>query len=419
MERELGSLRGVLRAAAMLVCSLATLGGTAPAARAATAEWLSSNLDLWTYPNGISVGARALAPSFLGGVSINESTQQFDPLSSGAPSRLGTALIAFNTALNVTPMLDPSRYKVNSVTFKATWTYDGDTHALQYRDTPVTQPEILAEALSGSFSSQMPLELYGVGLTPAYTGYEFSATTIGPPLYDEQTSPYETGSYNAYPIVGSTAQPGEYVDVSNSVTGGYSATEATHQTAPFTPTPWSIGKANLTAGASIPDKTTFTFSLDLDLPGVRSYVQQSLSDGGLGFAVSSLHSTGEFGAGGGYPRWYMKEAAGFPYFIPANRVPQLVIDYEILPAGVPGDYNGNNVVDAADYVLWRNGGPLANQVDDPSQVNAADYTEWRSRFGNFAGSGAGSVVPEPGLGSLSMIALECCLTARLRRRGCR
>jgi hypothetical protein len=57
--------------------------------------------------------------------------------------------------------------------------------------------------------------------------------------------------------------------------------------------------------------------------------------------------------------------------------------------GVPGDYNGNGTVDAADYVLWRKGGPLLNEVDTPGTVNAVDYTEWRARFGN-TGSGSGS-----------------------------
>ena len=69
------------------------------------------------------------------------------------------------------------------------------------------------------------------------------------------------------------------------------------------------------------------------------------------------------------------------------------------PQGVPGDYNDNGVVDGADYVLWRNGGPLENEVDNPGTVNAADYTAWRVRFGNTSGSGAGlhaAGVPEPG-----------------------
>jgi PEP-CTERM motif-containing protein len=74
-----------------------------------------------------------------------------------------------------------------------------------------------------------------------------------------------------------------------------------------------------------------------------------------------------------------------------------------------GDYNNNGVVDAADYVLWRKGGPLAN---DPSPgVQPSDYNQWRAAFGNASGptgpgtlitggviyvtSASGSAVPEP------------------------
>ena len=57
--------------------------------------------------------------------------------------------------------------------------------------------------------------------------------------------------------------------------------------------------------------------------------------------------------------------------------------------GLPGDYNNNGFVDAADYVLWRKGGPLANEVDNAGVVNAQDYTEWQARFGN-SNPGSGS-----------------------------
>jgi hypothetical protein len=69
------------------------------------------------------------------------------------------------------------------------------------------------------------------------------------------------------------------------------------------------------------------------------------------------------------------------------------------PMGVSGDYNNNGIVDAADYVLWRNGGPIQNEGASPGVVDNADYTFWRSRFGRTSGSGAGlagAAVPEPG-----------------------
>jgi T5SS/PEP-CTERM-associated repeat protein len=55
---------------------------------------------------------------------------------------------------------------------------------------------------------------------------------------------------------------------------------------------------------------------------------------------------------------------------------------------LPGDYNADGVVDAADYVVWRR--------TDGSQVG---YDLWRTNFGRTAGAGAGTsstvAVPEP------------------------
>ena len=84
---------------------------------------------------------------------------------------------------------------------------------------------------------------------------------------------------------------------------------------------------------------------------------------------------------------------------------------EALP-GLPGDYNNNGTVDAADYVAWRNGGPLENEGVTPGVVDQEDYNFWRAQFGNSsAGSGGGlaaGAVPEPGtlwLAAAGIIAL--------------
>lgn len=90
--------------------------------------------------------------------------------------------------------------------------------------------------------------------------------------------------------------------------------------------------------------------------------------------------------------------------------------YNIAPPGVPGDYNGNGVVDTADYVLWRNGGPLQNEVDTPGTVNAADFDAWKARFGNISGAGLGAsaAVPEPA--SLTLLLSCLCFFASRRQR---
>jgi autotransporter-associated beta strand protein len=90
----------------------------------------------------------------------------------------------------------------------------------------------------------------------------------------------------------------------------------------------------------------------------------------------------------------------------------------VTPAGVPGDYNGNGSVDAADFVLWKNGGPLQN--DFTPGIQASDYDFWRSRFGATTnpGSGAGldgaAGVPEPSFVSLLVLSLAFIKTHRRR-----
>jgi T5SS/PEP-CTERM-associated repeat protein len=63
-------------------------------------------------------------------------------------------------------------------------------------------------------------------------------------------------------------------------------------------------------------------------------------------------------------------------------------DQIVLSAFLPGDYNGDGTVNAADYVVWRK--------NDGTQ---AGYDTWRANFGRTAGSGLGANanagVPEP------------------------
>jgi hypothetical protein len=74
-------------------------------------------------------------------------------------------------------------------------------------------------------------------------------------------------------------------------------------------------------------------------------------------------------------------------------------------SAITGDYNGNGIVDGADYVVWRNnngltGGATPSQGDGngDGNVNSLDYTVWRNNFGDTSGSGSASqaAVPEPG-----------------------
>jgi hypothetical protein len=92
-------------------------------------------------------------------------------------------------------------------------------------------------------------------------------------------------------------------------------------------------------------------------------------------------------------------------------------------AGVPGDYNSNGTVDAADYVVWRD--RLGQSIQLPNEVNGVtpgtvtqdDYAAWRARFGRIAaaGSAVATSVPEP-TSCVLLTLVGSALIAALRRR---
>ncbi len=88
---------------------------------------------------------------------------------------------------------------------------------------------------------------------------------------------------------------------------------------------------------------------------------------------------------------------------------------------LPGDYNQNGIVDAADYTVWRNnlGGSTSLPNDDTPGVGQDDYARWRTHFGQTAGNGSGAnanaAVPEPATLALLMLAAAYVCKQRLGR----
>ncbi|HEY2411848.1 MAG TPA: hypothetical protein VGI40_06385 [Pirellulaceae bacterium] len=104
--------------------------------------------------------------------------------------------------------------------------------------------------------------------------------------------------------------------------------------------------------------------------------------------------------------------------------------WERLPIAklIPGDFNLDGTVNAADYVLWRkkNGGTaLPNDGGiTPGVTNAADYTYWRSRYGSVFvpaintadGLGFATEIPEPQALSLVVLMALATLARQSTRR---
>jgi hypothetical protein len=86
---------------------------------------------------------------------------------------------------------------------------------------------------------------------------------------------------------------------------------------------------------------------------------------------------------------------------------------------IDGDYNGDRLVDLADYYLWKQEFGTTNAAADGNRngvVDAADYTVWRNAVGGSGlttGLAASTTVPEPNSCALALIA---CLSGFLKRR---
>ncbi len=96
--------------------------------------------------------------------------------------------------------------------------------------------------------------------------------------------------------------------------------------------------------------------------------------------------------------------------------------YEAWVPQVDGDFTGDGIVDARDYVLWREttgqtGSYLQADANHDQVVNGDDYAIWRSHFGQVAGgAGAGAgdsqSVPEPSFLAVFLLAAAACFARR-------
>jgi prepilin-type N-terminal cleavage/methylation domain-containing protein len=400
-----------------ILCALNAIANSA--ATAATASWDAPQLDTWVYSNAFGAGNRALAPTFTGGLEVDLQSQEFVPQTAGGPARVAMTLAAFDTTAKVTAGLSPTRYQINSVAMTLTME-SGSGGTLNYDSTADARSEILADVVSGDFDAQRPIELYGVGFRLGYDGFALGGAS-GATKFAESTFPYgSAGSgYRVFPIDGNGAQAGQYRDVSNSVTGGFSATAEDNATLPFDASPWAVGAVDsLNEEEPIPDHTTFTFNLDLNEPGVTSYVQQSLATGSLGFFISTLHVAEQMGGGDpAYPQWFMKESVGGVF----NGVPAtLAIDYAILPEAVAGDFDDDGDIDGGDFLKWqRDLGTSVLQAGEGadgngnSVVDAADLGYWQNSFGDGTGqTTSAAAIPEPSGLMLAGLALPLAIGKR-------
>lgn len=378
--------------------------------QAETANWSEPDIDNWFYIQGSNGGLRDTSPSWTQ-LALNSAGNAFEPGTSLEPSRAGMMMLAFETNDQVTTGFLPSQYSITSVTL-TTKMEDATVGNFALNTDLVTPSDLLTEATQSGITSNKPVELFGLDFRNGFEGFALGDNQTGLRFQESFNGYFNTG-YNAYPVIGDGN--GDYIDVSNSFGGGFSATEASGTTSPFTANPWAIGEvAGLADGQTVPNNSTFDFNLDLTQPGVTEYLQQGLSEGVVGFFLSSTQPAEEFGGTTAYPQWYTKENDNLD-----AQAPTLSIEFSIITEPVPGDFNGDGDVNTSDYTEWSNnyGTVVANPGDGADGngdgiVDAADFVIWRNNLptASSASVTTATAVPEPTslvllMGSLLM---GCC-----------
>ena len=95
------------------------------------------------------------------------------------------------------------------------------------------------------------------------------------------------------------------------------------------------------------------------------------------------------------------------------------------PTTLPGDYNGDDVVDALDYDVWAGAigatGMHAADGNGDGIVDAADYVVWRDRLGESKSlpQDASQQAPEPATISLTFLLIICFVIVNTIRRSSR
>lgn len=289
-----------------MAAGLAVLCGAAGSAHGATASFVGPAFDKWMYGNvtGTEGGQAKVAPTFAF-------------LDSADEDRMGAFLVAFDTATLVPANLGAGAYAITSVKLTVTigtpdtFLYDPSHDAYQ-TSLPTGNAAYQADTDTGR-----PVELFGVGLRNGYTQLKGSISGGSTPYLEN--SPFGTSGQpvfrNAYPL--GVNNSGTLFDVADNVGQGLEAT------------PFGVGTTDLPVGSSVPQGAQFTFELQLGVEAILSYLQSGLSDGILGFYISSLHPVAGQNGPQTYPRFFTREGAAD--FSEPGFAPQLEITYTLVP----------------------------------------------------------------------------------------
>jgi probable HAF family extracellular repeat protein len=215
------------------------------------------------------------------------------------------------------------------------------------------------------------------------------------------------------------------VSADGSVVVGYGATADSNEAFRWTENAGMVGLGDLPGGLLL------SIANDVSADGSVVVGYSNTDAGDEAFVWDATHGmrnlrdlfVNQHGLGDSLAGWTLTSATGVSadgqVIVGTGRNPDGVTEAWRVRLGsepaLPGDFNGNGTVDAADYVVWRKG--LG------TTYTAAAYDDWRAKFGQTIASGTAlsfarsltAAVPEPSALRITAIA-ALALATRYRRQ---
>jgi hypothetical protein len=168
------------------------------------------------------------------------------------------------------------------------------------------------------------------------------------------------------------------------------------------------------------------FRIEAERTGPDSVEIRFLMSGQSGDPVNiNAVATHTAANGGVAARTFNFNTFGMQFGATASSAPDSAVFFDVnIAVSLPGDFNFDGSVDAADYVLWRStvgevGTGLAADGNGNNVIDAGDYDVWRNNFGaqSAAASVAIAIVPEAPTRIFLCLALAGAYAAYAPRRG--